>query len=286
MSAASPHPWQKACRLVTAPLRMLPDFIIPGEAKCGTTSFYRCLASHPDILAADVKEPNNFLLYGASPNLCRMHYPLALARLAHRAATSRPCLTGEASPNYLASPAVPAAVAALCPRVKLIVLLRNPVLRAYSDYQMMKAGGFEDLDFEEGVVRFLKWIRDPRMRPLVALAEQAGEGFVRYILRGVYATGIRRWQEHVPASRFLFVQSERFFAEPRETMDRVFAFLGVAPFAVTEAPALKKGSYAGALSPRARQLLQEFYAPFNRELYALVGADYGWERDSEAGPAA
>ena len=60
-------------RVATGAFRMLPDFVIPGEAKCGTTSLYRYVCRHPWIVEADMKEPESFIQYGASPLFCRAH---------------------------------------------------------------------------------------------------------------------------------------------------------------------------------------------------------------------
>ena len=74
-------------RFLTSPLRILPDYVIAGEAKCGTTSLYRYLLQHPSVLPADEKEPNNFRHFGASPLFCRAHFPLVTTRAWRRMRT-------------------------------------------------------------------------------------------------------------------------------------------------------------------------------------------------------
>jgi hypothetical protein len=264
---------------------MAPDFIIPGEAKCGTTSLYRYLSRHPDIVPADMKEPLNFITYGASPLFCRQHYPLLVRRWVRRGLGHK-TLTGEASANYFAHPTAPDAIARTLPSVRIVVLLRHPVLRAFSDYQMMKTGGYEAVPFDQGVARCLAWLGDPDIKPLVDLARLADEGFPRYVLRGVYVGNLRRWRGLFSPDRILVLQSEAFFHDPQKTLDRVFAFLDLPPLRIGSFPVLKKGRYAGALTRETWTRLSDYYRPFNRELYALVGQDFGWDDPAAFPPPA
>lgn len=275
----NPGRWNQLYRLATSPLRLRPDFIIPGEAKCGTTSLYRYLARHPDIRPADVKEPHNFITYGESPLLCRMHYPMAWTRWGRRF-LGRTVLTGEATANYLARPAVAQCVRRMLPDVKLIVMFRNPVRRAFSDYAMMRAGGWEPQDFAEGVTECLDALADPRMARLVQLARATDEGFPRYILRGLYAESLKPWLDLFPREHFLFIRSEDFFHDPASVLDTAFHFLGLPPFAIRNFPVLKKGSYDAALPAVVRERLATFYRGPNAELYCLVNRDFGWENEA------
>src|SRR5687768_13237463 len=118
------HPTERrdppAWRVETAHLRRLPDFLIIGAQRGGTTSLYRYLTEHPEIDPAVRKEIHFFSRHHEQGlDWYRAHFP-------RRDESS---LVGEASPNYLVHPDVPARVAAALPRVKLIALLRNPVDR-------------------------------------------------------------------------------------------------------------------------------------------------------------
>ena len=268
-------------RLLSAPLRMMPDFIIPGEAKCGTTSLYRYLTAHPDILSADEKEPHNFIKYGSSPMFCRRHYPWTARRWLRHCA-GRPCLTGEATANYLAHPEAARNIAALVPGVKLIVLMRNPVRRAFSDYAMMRAGGWEDQEFEAGMNDCLEWVAQPNLKRLVELARAAGEGFPRFLFRGVYVQSLQRWLTLFPREHFLFLKSEDLFSEPASVVEEACRFLCVRPVAPVEFPTLKKGQYDSELTRPIIEELAAFYRPYNEELYAMLGRDLGWEAECAA----
>ncbi len=270
--------WKSKISVATGAFRMLPGFVIPGEAKCGTTSLYGYLCRHPWIVGADMKEPESFIRYGASPLFCRAHYPLLWNRWLS-GLTGKRLLTGEASADYFSHCSAPEAVAHTLPRAKIVILLRDPVKRAFSDYQMFRSTGREPCEFDAGVEQCLRWARDPQVEPLVRLARCADEGFLRYIFRGVYVENVRRWKKLYPPEQLLFLRSETLFREPQAVLDRVFAFLGVPPHSLESFDVLKKGKYQGLLSEPTRSALAAFYRPYNEELYGLIGEDFGWAKE-------
>ena len=113
----------------------LPDFIIIGAQKSGTTSLYRFIVKHPAIAPATKKEVHYFSIWYKFGELWyRSHFPTNLSRYNFYKRTNQKLLSGEASPVYLFYPVVPGRMKELLPDVKLIVILRNPVDRAYSHY--------------------------------------------------------------------------------------------------------------------------------------------------------
>jgi hypothetical protein len=123
----------------------LPDFIILGTQRGGTTSLYDDLTRHPQIIPAAGKELHYFdNKYSKGVTWYRGHFS--------RRVRFKPWLiTGEATPYYLFHPAVPDRVLETCPRAKFLVLLRDPVSRAYSHYHMMRKRDREPLSFEEAL---------------------------------------------------------------------------------------------------------------------------------------
>ena len=274
--------WISNWRLLTYPLRMRPSFVLPGETKCGTTTCYRCLAQHPLIASSDEKEPNNFIRYGGTACFCRMHYPLSWVRWR----TGGRTMTGEASAEYLSKPHVPASIAAFEPDMKLIFMFRNPVLRALSDFKMMAKAGREPEAFEPLVERVLGWLTDDRLDRLVEVAARADAPPLRYVTKGLYARSLGPWLETFPRRQMLFVKSEDFFEAPQRVLDTIFDFLGVGPFALPHVPHLRRAEDRSLPDRAALRALADFYAPHNRELYALLERDLGWEAACEALPGA
>ncbi len=135
----------------TAKLYVLPDMIIIGAMKCGTTSLFRYLAEHPDFFPPMTKEIHFFdSKYDQGLDWYRRRFPTKIKRLTCRL-RGRRIITGEASPYYMFHPHAMRRIASILPTVKLIVLLRNPVDRAYSHYHYEVKHGREQLTFEEAI---------------------------------------------------------------------------------------------------------------------------------------
>src|SRR5262245_3882775 len=139
-------------RSATSSLRLLPNFIIIGTQKGGTSSLYRYLMQHPLIKPSFMKDVHYFDLHFAEgDNWYRARFPLSLYKYYLKQVKKQEIITGEASPYYLPHPHVPKRAAALVPQAKLIILLRNPVERAYSHYNHALKHKQETLPFEEAI---------------------------------------------------------------------------------------------------------------------------------------
>ena len=153
MATIDKNVFQKAFRVSTNPLRMMPDFIIIGTQKGGTTSLYRYLIEHPCVAPIYIKEPHFFDIYFYKGlQWYRAHFPTAVEKYYARHIQKHDLITGEASPYYLFHPQAARRVAKTLPKARLIVLLRNPIDRAYSQYQhQTRQDGVEPLTFEEAL---------------------------------------------------------------------------------------------------------------------------------------
>jgi hypothetical protein len=274
----------RAGRRATGILRVLPDFLIIGAAKAGTTSLYRYLTQHPHVARARRKEIRFFHRhYEKGAIWYRAHFPLALRR-AWETARHGEFLTGEASPAYLFYPHAARRVHALLPQAKLIVILRNPVDRAYSQYRQKVRRGIETLSFEEAIEREPERTRGEEER-MLADESYLAEPLFRfgYVRRGFYAEQLEPWLALFPRERMLFLSAEEFFADPARATREATDFIGLAPREPAEYVREFERHNAGdagrdALSPELRARLAAHYAPANRRLYALLGRDFGWER--------
>jgi len=271
--------------------RLLPDFIIIGAAKSGTTSLYGALADHPYVVPCTTSDPHfrntkevHFFSSGfqRGEDWYRSHFPLESARRAFEAEHGRPFLTGEASPSYISSYWAPGRIRQVLPNVKLLAVLRNPVDRAYSQFQMSRRQGIEPLEsFEEATAAEEERLR-PEVARLSADPHYNSPDFGRwsYLARSRYAEQFERWLEHFPREQFLVFKAEDLLADPAATLDAVHDFLGLPARRHEKPTRLHTGGDYAPMAPDVRARLVEYFRPHNERLYDLIGIDFAWERDA------
>lgn len=259
-------------RLMTGPLRALPDYIILGAQKAGTTTIYDNLVKHPKVLPASIKEVHFFdRNWQRGTNWYRAHFPLR-----HR--LGQGAITGEGSPYYLFHPLVPERIKAVCPKAKLIVILRNPVDRAYSHYQHEARKGREIHNFEEALNKEPERLEGEWDR----LVKESGYHsnslqHYSYLARGFYADQLERWFPVFPREQFLILLSQELNKEFDRTLSQVHEFLGVPHVPVEQPRRSNVGSY-DKMSPETRERLVELYREPNARLAEMLGRDLGWDK--------
>lgn len=265
-------PLQRGWWAATAWRRALPDFIIIGAQKCGTSSLYEYLAQHPQIRAARKKEIHFFdsPAFRRGLNWYRAHFPMASTLRAGS------LLTGEASPFYLFYPRCHERVFQVVPDVKLIVMMRNPVDRALSHYNHQRRHGREPLSFEDALAAEETRLSGEKER-ILSEGDYYSYNYwaFSYKARGIYVDQVSRWREIFPARQFLFIRSEDFFADTRRQYRRVLEFLGLSPFDLVSYPKANVGMYSSMRSS-TRQELTRLFEAHNRRLEELVGEGMGW----------
>lgn len=221
--------WSDATGQLTAPLRMGPDFLIVGAQRCGTTSLFKTLMQHPDVAAPFLRKGIHYFdkSYERGLNWYRGHFPLsASSRLRRR---GRQPITGESSPYYMFHPLAPARIAADLPEVRVLVLLRDPVERAYSAHAHELARGFETLPFEQALEAEPDRVRGERAR-MLAEPGYASDHWQHhaYVTRGEYVDQLLTLEAALGRQRVLVLDSGDFFAEPAPVFAQVAEFLGLA----------------------------------------------------------
>ena len=262
---------RRRARLATAGARRMPDFLVIGAQRAGSTSLFAQLCAHPGVAAPSHKEIHYFPLQSfRGGRWYRSHFPPV--------ASSRGRITGEASPYYLFHPAVPARVAEALPVVRLIALLRDPVSRAYSQYQLSVRDGHEPLGFDEALRAEPDRLAGEEERLVADGAYRShAHRHQSYAARGAYAEQLRRWHTYVAPERLLVISSEELFADPAGTAGTVVEFLGLDAEAVPPLPVRNQRPYP-PMSDEARSLLEARFEEPNRQVYELVGRDLGWSR--------
>jgi hypothetical protein len=265
-------------RRLTSTLRALPDFLIIGGQRCGTTSFYNQITRHPAVARAFRKEVHFFdSAYGQGAGWYRSNFPLRLAqRLTGRRRGMR-AITGEASPYYIFHPHAPRRAARLVPQARIIALVRNPVDRAYSHYHHEVRLGAETLPFADALASEARRLAGEEER---MLQDESYVSFnhqhFSYLARGRYAEQLARWLTFFPSERVLVLASEDFYADPPSLVGRALEFLGLSGWRPESRRRDNEGRYADLDAGLRRELGQRF-AGDNRTLYASLGRDLGWE---------
>jgi hypothetical protein len=245
-----------------------PDFVILGAQRGGTTSLYHYLLQHPRIAAAAVKETHfATLFYDRGQDWYRAQFPPDLPA-GH--------ITGEATPYYLFHPLAPRRLQQHAPRAKLIVLLRNPVDRAYSHYHLELARGDEQRSFEDAIAR-----EEERLAGEVErlLEDETYYSFAHqhhtYLARGCYVDQIERWFAIFPREQFLIVQSEALYRDPTATFSQITDFLGLPAAPLINLKAYNDRSYP-PLPLETRQRLSTYFAEKDAALTALLDQSLSW----------
>lgn len=274
----------------------LPTFLVLGSQKAGTTSLYHVLRRHPEVFMSETKEVN-FFFYEE-----RYRRGLDYYRSYFRGVPPRAKVVGEASPGYICHPRCPERIQQALPGIRLIVTVRHPVERAYSQYWDNRRHLEADHTFEEALEH--------------ALTPDYEPGKLGYFSRGTYVQYLRRYVERYGRERLLVLVFEDLARDPAAYYRRCFDFLGVDsdfrcpemegrfnPSTIWRNPAYRwflrhprytryltpatrrllcRGrtqAYEESMSPAARARLLEFYRPWNEDLAQFLDRDLdSWDR--------
>jgi hypothetical protein len=254
----------------------LPDFVIIGTMKGGTTSLYHLLVQHPHVEPAAKKELHYFdvLIEDEDVEWYRRCFP------APRWKDGRRTITGEATPGYMSHPLAPERMAKVVPQARLIALLRNPVDRAYSDYQQVVRKGRESRTFEEAVEEAIEEANRQPLgeRYLNSYEHRTVPCGVRigYLAKGIYADQFQYWCKFFDREQMLVLKSEDFFARLPQSLGTVLDFLGLPEWEPEALEVRNKGVYEQEMNPATRKRLEEFFEPHNQRLYEYLGRDFPW----------
>lgn len=260
---------------------MLPDFLIVGCQRGGTSSLYRYLGQHPQIAPSLRKETEFFSArFGLGEHWYRANFPHKL-RMRIARIRGKKLFTFEATPDYLVDPRAPQRCRQMIPDARIVLLLREPGERAVSHYHHNVRLGLEN----ESLERALE-LEDERLAgDLVELSADslaAVTAFRRfsYVTRGQYAEQLERWFAAFPKEQILILESEKFFEQPDMVFQEILSFVGADPWHPQE---FRNHSYATQESAGHRQVpeavsqaLEERFATSNKALGDLVDGDIAW----------
>jgi hypothetical protein len=266
----------------TSDQRPLPDFLIIGTKRGGTTSLWNYLIQHPLVPrlfpAWNTKASHYFEEHWPRGEAWyRSHFPTLRQRQALEARHGGPSRVGEAAPLYMFHPLAAQRVSELMPQVRLIVLLRDPVQRAYSHWKERRTEGREPLDFPTALAREEERTAGERERQ-IADPNYFSEPYdwYTYRARGRYLEHLEPWLERFDRAQFLFLPSEDLYRDPAATYRRTLEFLGL--------PAYDPGQFkvyndrrSAPLDPQLRAELVDYFRPYSLALEQRLGMTFEWE---------
>jgi hypothetical protein len=264
---------------LTAERRMLPSFLICGGQRCATTSMYRALAAHPAILKAVLHKGVHYfdVAYHRGFDWYRGHFPLLRHAERVREQVNVEAQTFESSPYYMYHPYAIARIAETLPGVKLVVLVRDPVERAYSQHAHEVARGFEsEVSFAKALTREPGRLAGVREKMLHDPYHYSfSHQHHAYAERGEYVTHLERLATYVGRDSIHVVDSERFFTDPEPVYDGVLDFLGLPGLGY---PPFQKHNARPRtpLDPVLRSRLENHFAPYDERLAAWLGREPSW----------
>ncbi len=248
-----------------------PSFLIVGAQKAGTTALFQLLAHHSGIKAPKTKEISYF--YDDSLYNLRGHYYYHIHfPKPHQIGISQQ--TFEATPEYLYHPKCAERIYTYRPDIKIIILLREPVSRAYSAWTMYhnfyKSKNHNHLEdsrsFENAInnelnnIDSVNWYMDK----------------FGYLRRGIYHDQVKRYLKIFPKDQLLILESEELKTDSNNGLPKVLDFLSLSKEIKLHTNKTNKREYSNEIDPKTMETLIDFYKPYNTELFDLLNKDYGW----------
>lgn len=255
---------------------ILPDFIIIGANKAGTTSIAKYLSQHPEIDMSSVKEPmffsSNPFNHGADKKSATLGNPSFVhtiseySNLFNSQKATTNCF-GEASTSYLANARTSSTlIYKLIPNVKIVVILRNPVSRAISAYRMCVASGIESRTFYEIVSSVGE-------QDLI-LHEQ---GVREYIRNGLYSQLLQPYTKLFGSSNILYLTYDELCLDANKLLNKIVTFIPKKPFKFSTSikynALSKKDKSKMSINDESVNLLKNFYKSDILKTSALTNLD-------------
>lgn len=275
--------------MLTARLRPLPEFVMIGAKRGGTTSFYYDLLEHRQICPlfpppnrlpgkARASKGTDFFdqNYFRGERWYRSYFPTYVARRRQQRRAGGPVISGEASTYYMFHPGAPERAAATVPDTLILAVLRDPVLRTYSHWKERRREGREKLSFVDALAAEDDRIGpvEDRLRSDPTFYSYAHEQ-QSYARQSEYDRSLERWLAHYPRRQILVLRSEDYYRNPETTLRRATDFLGLEPQPIASGTIREKAG-GESIDPAVADRLAARFAGNNQRLEELTGQSFDW----------
>ncbi len=256
---------------ITSSMRKLPDFMVIGGKRCGTTTLFEFLKQHPNISNSPFDHIGFFDdNYRLGIDYYKSFFPIKNKK-------NNSMLDYDVTTSYLTSPYVPERIYKHIPNIKLIVLLRNPTARAWSEYNSILATNnnqqtfetyideelneLENYDFEEKVRKNDYNLKNPNLN---------------YIKKGLYVYYIKKWLALFPKKNILIFSTEEFGQNENLVFEKIFKFLELPHHKINNFTRMSKSNYKNKINPETKKKLDNFFYSKNQELFKLLNHNFSW----------
>ena len=254
---------------LTSSIRVLPDFLVIGAKRCGTTSLYEYLGEHPCIKKSSHDHigffDDNFDL---GIGFYKSFFPTIFEKK-FLEFKNRKLLTNDVTSSYIQNSQTATKIFQTLPDKKIIAILRNPIDRAYSEYNV-------DLRVNPNIQSFETIIQNE-----IDNMENKDDGEViknkHYLKNGIYFDQLKPWFELFPKKNILILSTEKFGEDANNIFNIIFKFLNLENYNIENSKRMQKGTYA-KLNPKTRERLLKFYKLKNNKLYDLINEKFDWDQ--------
>lgn len=255
---------------ISAPFRTLPNFIIIGVKRCGTTTLYEQLSEHPCIEKSAHDNlgffNNNFEL---GLNWYRSHFVTNSKKRQIEKKYGK-FTTYDVTSSYIQNKQTAENIFKTLPNVKLILILRNPSDRAYSEYNQNIIDENESRDFEELIKKEIEEIENTSDENLKFCSDK-----INLVKKGIYIKQVLPWLKIFPREQILIISTEELGEKTDETYNKIFRFLELPEYKIKNKQRYRRGTYE-KMSDEARKILDNFYEQYNNELFQKIEKNFEW----------
>ena len=263
---------------ITGFIRVIPDFLVIGAKRCGTTSLYQHLSEHPCISRSPRDNIGFFNEnYHLGINWYKSLFPTVFYKKKMES-KNKHCLFFDVTSTYMEEELTAKNVYEVNPNQKIIVILRNPVDRAYSHYHVNVKEKSEKRSFEDAIFEEMNRIKSER---IIQNKNKNLRVFtpnnIHYLKKGFYALQLKSWFKIFPREQILVLSTEEFQEDQNLIYKKIFDFLNIPNMKIKSTEKMEKGNYTH-MKHDTRNLLLDYFRQCNHELFELINSEFDWKK--------
>ena len=261
---------------ITGPNRVLPDFLIIGAKRCGTTSLFSHLPEHPSIAES---HHDNIGFFNDNFHLGVNWYKSFFPTIGYKKKIEKEYgkfLAFDVTTRYMENKSTADNIKKVKPGIKIIVMLRNPIDRAYSQFNVSVKEKTEEINFDEAITEEMERLKveilDDNRQTLLKFPKNERH----YIKKSLYSMQLRPWFDIFPKKNILVLSTEEFRENEEEIYTQIFNFLNIPEVKIRNKKHMEKGKYS-PMNDEVRKKLGLYFQKHNEDLFNLIGKRFEWD---------